>query len=171
LTLKNWNAAVEQWIARVNFVARHCPETEIAPIDEEAKELLVEQICEGAPGYKAIKDRPVMPVMQEWLGPEQAYYVDAYAPAEIELPRRKRPVRIRYEADGRAVVASKLQDFYDLPGERLRVADGRVPLVVELLAPNGRPAHVTDDLDGFWDGAYAHVRKELAGRYPKHEWR
>jgi ATP-dependent helicase HrpB len=46
-----------------------------------------------------------------------------------------------------------------------------VPLVIELLAPNGRPAHVTDDLDGFWDGAYHHVRKDLAGRYPKHEWR
>jgi len=39
------------------------------------------------------------------------------------------------------------------------------------LAPNQRPAHLTDDLDGFWDGAYQHVRKDLAGRYPKHEWR
>jgi ATP-dependent helicase HrpB len=53
----------------------------------------------------------------------------------------------------------------------LVLAQGRVPLLVELLAPNGRPAHLTDDLDGFWAGAYQHVRKELAGRYPKHEWR
>ncbi|MGZ0656058.1 ATP-dependent RNA helicase [Coraliomargarita sp. W4R72] len=171
LNLKNWDAVVENWIQRVNFVARHCPETEIAPIDEEARQLLIEQICHGALSYKEIKDRPVLNTVKEWISPEQLYYIDTYAPAEMDLPRRNRPARIRYEADGRAIIASKLQDFYDVPGSQLRVANGKVALLVELLAPNQRPAHLTDDLDGFWDGAYAHVRKELAGRYPKHEWR
>jgi len=171
LNLKKWDAVVENWILRVNFVARHCPETEILPIDAEARQLLIEQVCEGAVGYKEIKDREVFKIVQEWVSPEQLYYLDAYAPAELELPRRKRPARIRYEADGRAILASKLQDFYDVRGEQLRVANGKVRLLVELLAPNGRPAHLTDDLDGFWEGAYHHVRKDLAGRYPKHEWR
>lgn len=171
LNLKNWDAVVENWIQRVNFVARHCPETEIAPIDDEARQLLIEQICHGALSYKEIKDRPVLGAVKEWISPEQVYYIDTYAPAEMDLPRKNRPARIRYEADGRAIIASKLQDFYDVPGSSLRVANGQVPLLVELLAPNQRPAHLTDDLDGFWDGAYAHVRKELAGRYPKHEWR
>ena len=171
LNLKNWDAVVENWIRRVNFVARYCPETEVAPIDDEAKQLLIEQICHGAVSYKEIKDRPVLRVVQEWIRPEQQYYIDAYAPAEMELPRRKRPARIRYEDDGRAVIASKLQDFYDVKGETLKVANGKVALLIELLAPNGRPAHLTDDLDGFWNGAYHHVRKDLAGRYPKHEWR
>jgi len=171
LNLRNWDIVVENWIQRVNFLARHCPETEIAAIDDEARMLLVEQICDGATSYKEIKDRPVLAVVAEWISPEQQYYLDTYAPADIILPRRKRPVRIRYEADGRAFIASKLQDFYDLEGSRLRIANGRVAPVIELLAPNGRPAHVTDDLDGFWGGAYHHVRKELAGRYPKHEWR
>ena len=171
LKLKNWDAVVDNWIRRVNFVVKFCPETEIAPIDEEAKQLLVEQICHGALSYKEIKDRPVLPAIQDWISPEQYYYIDTYAPAELELPRRKRPVRLRYEEDGRVFIASKLQDFYDVSGETLRVANGQVSLVIELLAPNGRPAHVTDDLDRFWEGAYRHVRKELAGRYPKHEWR
>jgi len=171
LNLKQWDAVVENWIQRVNFVARHCPETEIAPIDDEARQLLAEQICHGATSYKQIKDRPVLPVVKAWISPEQLYYIETCAPAEIDLPRRKRPARIRYEADGRAFIASKLQDFYDVKGDALRIANGRVPLTIELLAPNGRPAHVTDDLDGFWDGAYHHVRKDLAGRYPKHEWR
>ena len=48
LKLKNWDAAVENWIQRVNFVARHCPETEIAAIDDAARKLLLEQICHGA---------------------------------------------------------------------------------------------------------------------------
>lgn len=171
LNLKQWDAEVDNWIQRVNFVAKHCPETEIAPIDEEARQLLIEQICHGALSYKEIKDRPVLKAVQEWIAPEQHYYVDTYAPAEMNLPRRKRPAKIRYEADGRAFIASKLQDFYDVRGADLRVANGKVPLLVELLAPNQRPAHLTDDLDGFWGGAYKHVRKDLAGRYPKHEWR
>lgn len=171
LNLKNWDASVENWIQRVNFVAKHCPETEIAPIDDEARQLLIEQICHGALSYKEIKDRPVINAVKEWISPEQVYYIDTYAPAAIDLPRKKHPAKIRYEADGRAIVASKLQDFYDVPGESLKIANGKVALLVELLAPNQRPAHLTDDLDGFWDGAYLHVRKDLAGRYPKHEWR
>ena len=171
LILKNWDASVEGWIQRVNFVAKHCPETEIAPIDDEARQLLIEQICHGALSYKEIKDRPILNAVKEWISPEQQYYIDTYAPAEMELPRRKRPAKIRYEADGRAFIASKLQDFYDVSGASLKVANGKVSLLIELLAPNGRPAHLTDDLDGFWDGAYTHVRKDLAGRYPKHEWR
>lgn len=171
LNLKAWDASVESWIQRVNFVAEHCPETEIAPIDAEGRQLLIEQICHGALSYKEIKDRPVMATVREWISPEQHYYVENYAPAEMTLPRRNRPVKIRYEADGRAFIASKLQDFYDVPGSSLKVANGKVALLVELLAPNQRPAHLTNDLDGFWGGAYPHVRKELAGRYPKHEWR
>ena len=171
LNLKKWDASVDNWIARVNFVANYCPETEIMPINEEARQLLIEQICHGALSYKDIKDRPVLKAFKNWISPEQVYYVDTYAPAEMELPLRSRPAKIRYEADGRAIITSKLQDFYDVPSKALRVANGQVALLVELLAPNQRPAHLTDDLDGFWDGAYLHVRKELAGRYPKHEWR
>ena len=171
LNLKKWDASVDNWIARVNFVANYCPETEIVPIDDEARQLLIEQICHGALTYKEIKDRPVLKAIKNWISPEQVYYIDTYAPAELELPRRHRPAKIRYEADGRAIITSKLQDFYDVPSKALRVANGQVALLVELLAPNQRPAHLTDDLDGFWDGAYVHVRKELAGRYPKHEWR
>ena len=171
LNLKKWDASVDNWIARVNFVANHCPETEILPIGKEARQLLIEQICYGAISYKEIKDRPVLKTIKNWISLEQVYYIDTYAPAEMELPRRHRPAKIRYEADGRAIITSKLQNFYDVPGATLKVANGQVPLLVELLAPNQRPVHLTDDLDAFWDGAYAHVRKELAGRYPKHEWR
>jgi ATP-dependent helicase HrpB len=171
LNLKAWDGSVENWIQRVNFVAQHCPETEIAAIDTAARQLLLEQICYGGLSYKDIKDRPVMATVRDWISPEQHYYVDTYAPAEMTLPRRNRPVRIRYEADGRAFIASKLQDFYDVPASTLKVANGQVALLVELLAPNQRPAHLTGDLDGFWKGAYPHVRKELAGRYPRHEWR
>ena len=43
-------------------------------------------------------------------------------------------------------------------------------LTLHLLAPNNRPQQITDDLGGFWERTYPQVRKELAGRYPKHAW-
>ena len=56
--------------------------------------------------------------------------------------------------------------LYDSP----RVAGGRVPVKMELLAPNQRPVQVTQDLASFWRNTYAEVRKELRRRYPKHQW-
>ncbi len=171
LKMKQWDSAVEDWIRRVNFVATHCPEAEISVINDSARQLLTEQICYGAISYKEIKDRLVLEIVKGWVRPEQHYFLDSYAPAEMQLPRRRNSVKVRYESDGRAFIASKLQDFYDVPGSQLVVANGKVPLLVELLAPNQRPVHLTDDLDGFWNGVYPAIRKELAGRYPKHEWR
>jgi len=171
LTLKHWTQAAENFIRRVNFVARHAPSTGIAPIDGAARRMLAEQLCEGATNYKQIKDRAVVPVLEQWLAPGQRHWLDVYAPESIRLPSRSKPFPIRYQEDGRAVLSARIQDLYEVAGEQLRVGPGGASLTVELLAPNGRPVQVTDDLDGFWERSYPQVRKELAGRYPKHEWR
>ena len=54
--------------------------------------------------------------------------------------------------------------------ETPRLGGGRVALVFQLLAPNQRPAQITDDLASFWRNTYPQVRKQLRGRYPKHAW-
>jgi len=45
------------------------------------------------------------------------------------------------------------------------------PLVVKILAPNQRAWQVTRDLAGFWENGFLQMKKDLAGRYPKHDWR
>jgi ATP-dependent helicase HrpB len=168
LILKEWKDDVEKWIARCNFVARHFPDYGIAFIDDEGRRMLVEEVCYGGIGYKDIKDRPVMTHLKKWLSAGQEELIEKCAPERIGLPRGIH-ARVRYEADGRAFVSATVQQLYDAPGQIL--LGGRVPLIFEILAPNHRPVQVTGDLTSFWTGAYEDVKKQLRGRYPRHEWR
>jgi len=170
ITLRNWNEAVEQWIARVNCLARFCADLGFVPFTEEDKRLVVEQLCLGATHHRDLKDRNVMAVLHDWLNPALVPLVDLYAPERLELSNGNR-ARIRYEADGAAIASAPIQRLYDVRQRELTVANGRLRLKVELLAPNQRPVQLTDDLDAFWEGSYPAVKKDLKGRYPKHEWR
>jgi ATP-dependent helicase HrpB len=67
------------------------------------------------------------------------------------------------------VLSVKLQEMFGM-AETPRVAGGKVPVVLHLLSPARRPIQVTQDLRGFWNGAYHEVKKELKGRYPRHPW-
>ncbi len=169
LKLKRWDSSVETWINRVNLIAANFPEYEIPPIGESNRLLLVEQICHGAVSYKEIKDRQPLPFLQEWLREDQHRLLDYLAPLRYELSKGKSP-KIRYEPGGKAVLSAFIQQFFDAP-DNPAIAEGRIPLTIELLAPNGRPVQTTDNLGAFWTGAYPEIKKQLKGRYPKHEWR
>jgi ATP-dependent helicase HrpB len=67
------------------------------------------------------------------------------------------------------VAAVKLQELFGLVASP-RVGKRQAPVTFELLAPNGRPVQVTNDLASFWARGYPEVRKELRARYPKHPW-
>lgn len=173
LVLKSWDAAVERWILRVNFVAAKKPDAGFSRIDAEARHMLLAALCEGATAYREVKDRDIRPVLKSWIPRGMESWLDRLAPETLELPRRKRPVNLRYEESGDVVLAAMIQDLYDVKGEQLKILDGAYPLKLELLAPNRRPVQVMDatGLDAFWTTSYPAIRKELKGRYPKHEWR
>ena len=67
------------------------------------------------------------------------------------------------------MLAAKLQELFGA-ADTPTVLQGRLPVTVHLLSPAGRPAAITQDLAGFWRGAYQEVRRELRGRYPRHPW-
>ncbi|HTI22932.1 MAG TPA: ATP-dependent helicase HrpB [Kutzneria sp.] len=106
-------------------------------------------------------------VLQTMLPWPAAARLDELAPDRIEVPSGSK-LKVDYTADG-PVLPVKVQETFgwtDTP----KIADGRVPVVLHLLSPAGRPVAVTGDLASFWRNGYLQVRSELRGRYPKHPW-
>jgi ATP-dependent helicase HrpB len=167
--LKKWDHAIEQWIARLNFAAAAFPELELPPIAEADRALLIEQVCQGATSYKEIKERPVAPVLKSWLSAGQRAALDQLAPERISLPN-ERKAKIVYGRDKPPTIAARIQDLYGVANS-LTIGRGRVPLRIEVLAPNHRPIQITDDLTTFWRDSYPAIKEQLRRKYPKHQWR
>jgi ATP-dependent helicase HrpB len=101
--------------------------------------------------------------------------IETEAPETIEVPTGNR-IRLEYQVqnDHREqiappILAVRLQEIFGWT-ETPRIAGGRVPVKLHLLAPNYRPVQITDDLKSFWSTTYFQVRKDLRVRYPKHSW-
>lgn len=169
IVLTEWNESVDQWIVRVNRLAEWFPELEVAPITDADRATLVEQICYGSYGARELKDKPVMPVLREWLRPEQLAVLDDYLPERLVMANGRR-ARLTYAREGPPVMSARIQELYGIEG-RYTLGHGRVAVKFEILAPNQRPIQVTDDLTAFWRDMYPKVRAELSRRYPRHEWR
>ena len=102
------------------------------------------------------------------LRPEQRGVLERLAPSHIVVPSGSR-VAIDYETGEVPVLAVRLQEMF---GARVTpaIAGGRVPLMLHLLSPAGRPLQVTSDLASFWASLYPEVRRAMRGRYPRHSW-
>ncbi|MEV0157392.1 ATP-dependent helicase HrpB [Micromonospora sp. NPDC050686] len=94
--------------------------------------------------------------------------LDEVAPERLTVPSGSR-IRVDYANPAAPVLAVKLQETFGWPAAP-RIADGRVPVLLHLLSPAGRPVAVTADLASFWRTGYPQVRAELRGRYPRHSW-
>src|SRR6185369_4594223 len=93
--------------------------------------------------------------------------IDELAPTHIEVPTGSH-IAVDYSQSSPAL-AVRIQEVFGLT-ESPRLIHGRVPVTMQLLSPAHRPVQVTQDLAGFWRTSYFDVRKDLRGRYPKHEW-
>jgi ATP-dependent helicase HrpB len=99
---------------------------------------------------------------------ETVLAIERHAPESLLVPSG-RHVQLEYADDGSVSASVKLQELFGL-AETPRVGPRQEPVLLALLAPNGRPVQMTRDLKSFWDRTYPDVRKELRGRYPKHPW-
>jgi ATP-dependent helicase HrpB len=138
------------WLARLRFAGRA---VDIADI--------VRRASAGARTLDDIR-------LQHALPADLVRTLDRDAPPAIVVPSG-RIVPLKYADDGSVSAEVKLQELFGL-AETPKVGPRREPVLLALLAPNGRPVQVTRDLRSFWDRTYPEVRKELRGRYPKHPW-
>lgn len=169
LALSEWDDGVEQWILRLNLLSQWCPELALPPITDDDRRHLVEQVCHGAFSSKEIRDRPVKPTVTSWLSGAQQALIERHAPERLSLANGRTP-KAAYERTGPPHIALRIQELYDVNATP-RIAMGRVPVLVHILAPNMRPVQITQDLAGFWQEQYPRVKQELQRRYPKHKWR
>jgi ATP-dependent helicase HrpB len=169
LTLKSWDHSVDQWMVRVNCLARWCPELQVPPITGEDKDAMIRRVCLGAASYKEIKERPVWGAVKSHLTGAQQALVEKHAPERINLPNGRHS-KVTYSLEQPPFIAVRIQDLYDVK-QTPRLAMNRIPVVVHILGPNQRPVQVTQDLAGFWREHYPRIKQELQRKYPKHEWR
>jgi len=119
----------------------------------------------GATGRTDLDRLDVAMVLRSQLPWPQGADLDEVAPAALALPSG-REVPIDYAGDQPDAFV-RVQDLF---GVTKHPAAGNTPIRLHLLSPADRPIQVTADLPGFWAGSWAEVKKDMAGRYPKHQW-
>jgi ATP-dependent helicase HrpB len=155
---------LEAFLERARFAA---PYMEMPTVGVEAANEVLRALACGRKSFAELEEVARRELLRT-LHRQLPRGLDAIAPESIKLPGG-RQVRVHYEPGQPPWIASRLQDFFGMR-ETPRIAYGKVPLVVRLLAPNQRPVQMTSDLAGFWERLYPQVRKELSRRYPKHKW-
>ncbi|MCF7838830.1 MAG: ATP-dependent helicase HrpB [Candidatus Marinimicrobia bacterium] len=163
-----WPEAITPWLARLESLAAWCPDWRLPTFDASARQTVLGAFCVGAVGARDLKDRKLLPCFRVWLGAAAVTVLEREAPTHFTLPSgRRRP--IVYCPPQPPRLAATIQDLDGLQTTP-RIAGRRMPLTIEILAPNQRPVQTTTDLDSFWRTAYPALRPALSRRYPKHRW-
>jgi ATP-dependent helicase HrpB len=116
-----------------------------------------------------LKKLPLLRILENLLDYNLKRILDKEAPERMKVPSGSM-IRIDYDtSDGNPLLPVRLQEIFGMT-DTPHLAAGRVPLTIQILSPAMRPVQTTRDLRGFWNGSYALVRKDMRGRYPKHNW-
>ncbi len=152
--------------ARTTFVAQHIPDFPTLG-DDDLRRALAE-LCDGRSSFAELRAADLQSTLLSRVASAHGGALERLAPTHVQLPGGRR-LAVHYEPGKPPWVASRLQDFFGL-ARGPTVAAGRIPVVLHLLAPNGRAEQVTTDLAGFWDRHYPDLRRSLMRRYPRHAW-
>ena len=168
--LLRWSDAAQQLRQRLAFlrsIDHEWPDLSDAALVETMEDWLLPRLI-GLRRRSEIEQLDLAGIVSESLTWEQRRALDALAPTHVSVPSGSR-IAVDYGDPSAPALAVRLQELFGL-SETPTIAGGAVPLTLQLLSPARRPVQVTRDLAGFWRSSYVTVRKELRGRYPKHEW-
>jgi len=154
--------------ARVSWLRETMPELELPAIDESLFRALLPSLCAGRRSFAELRKAPIAQLLEQSLTPIQRAALQRDAPLKLEVPSGSR-IALQHEPGKPPVLAVRIQELFGMT-ETPRIAGGRAPVLLHLLAPNYRPQQVTHDLHSFWANVYPKIRKELRMKYPKHAW-
>lgn len=166
-----WTTALRNWQARV-LLLRRVQGDSWPDVSDEALLRLLEHwmapFLAGCTRLAHLAGVPLKQALEALLDYAQRRALDELAPTQVTVPTGRR-VPLDYTSGDTPVLAVRVQELFGL-AQTPAIAGGRMPLVLHLLSPAGRPMQVTRDLAGFWKSSYRDVKKEMQGRYPKHPW-
>ncbi|MBO7105736.1 MAG: ATP-dependent RNA helicase [Fibrobacter sp.] len=184
---ENWSGRylteqMQTLLIKMRLAAKLYPEYGQPEFNEEDMELIFDEFASGIFLLRDINEDRFRNIVEEYFGKSMLAWLNKTFPDHYMLPNGKR-ARYSYQAvaiddSGKSVqsiegvlveISARIEDFMQLRGEH-KIADGKLKVRYDILAPNFRTIQKTWDLTGFWQNTYAEVRKELRGRYPKHPW-
>ena len=162
----DWTEAARQTQARIGWMRQgdpDWPDVSMPALIASAAEWLTPHLF----GLTRLAELRGLDVNALLLGHDRRRALDAALPARLPLPQG-RTAAVDYTTDPPRLEA-RAQHLYGVTATP-RLAGGVVPLHIALLSPAGRPIGITGDLAGFWAGGWADARKDMRGRYPRHDW-
>ena len=168
-----WSEHQRQWLGRAQRLRQWLPAAQDFPDLSEAQlaqtlEHWLGPYLQGKSRLSHINAELLGQALHSLLSYSEQQLLEQQAPKSLCVPSGMHR-EIRYDDPQGPVLAVKLQELFGL-AETPRIAQGRIPIILHLLSPGGKPVQVTKDLKSFWNSTYAEVRKELKGRYPRHPW-
>lgn len=175
MALLPWDDSSRQWQARVRLLHKLSEDNTETPAWPDVSDAHLLDTLESwllpylsdinrLADFKRLPLQEILSSLLPWPLPQR---LQQLAPTSIEVPSGAHH-RIDYLNDP-PILSVKLQEMFGCT-RTPTIADGRVPLLIHLLSPAGRPLQVTQDLNAFWHNAYQEVKREMRGRYPKHPW-
>ena len=172
LSVLGWTPDAEQLRLRLHCAAQWLPEEHWPAFDDDALLETLETWLLPEMGtvrdLKGLQGINLARALLHLLTWSQRQRLDTVLPTHYTVPTGSR-LPIRYDAEKPPALAVRIQEMFG-EAHNPAVAEGRIPLVLELLSPAHRPLQITRDLAAFWRGAWPEVQKEMKGRYPKHLW-
>jgi len=164
-----WTKPLQQWRDRVMFLRRAEGE-EWPDLSDAALASSVDWLTpflSGKTSLSGLSPDELATALEAMLPHTLQRRVEREAPTHFTAPTGSR-IAIDYTEEG-PKISVRVQELFGL-GSHPAIANGKMPLIIELLSPAHRPVQVTRDLPSFWKGSYAAVKSEMRGRYPRHPW-
>ncbi len=155
-------------LCKMKLAAENFPEYSLPTWNAEDIELVTEDFLDGHFLLRELTPELFRTKMKEYFGENMIPWLGKMFPDTLALPNGKK-ARYHFAENSPVELSARIEDFLPLRGEHF-IAEGKVKVRYDILAPNFRTAQKTWDLTGFWKNTYPQIRKELRGRYPKHPW-